>query len=98
MAHQEQAFFDALKQFDVEAAASPAAGPAALASPDICGTYQKVKPILDGILPILQIIPGFGMKVAAAVKALMAALDTFCAGADSSLQPASALASGDEEQ
>lgn len=69
----EQAFFDALNEFD-----RPAQVGATAATVDVCGTYKKVKPILQGILPILNAIPNFGHKVASAIQALMAGLDSFC--------------------
>ena len=51
---------------------------AAAASVDLCGTYKKVKPILEGLLPFLALIPNIGKAVVAALKVLMAALDSHC--------------------
>ena len=45
---------------------------------DVCGEYKKVKPILQGILPFLSLIPKIGKPAAAAIKSLMAGVDTFC--------------------
>jgi hypothetical protein len=50
----------------------------AAAAPDVCGTYKKVKPILQGILPFLKFIPNIGKPAAKAIESLMAALDAFC--------------------
>jgi len=54
--------------------------PEAAAAADICGIYKKVKPILNGVLPFLKLIPVIGATVAAAVTALMAVLDQTCPG------------------
>jgi hypothetical protein len=51
--------------------------PAAMGT-SVCSVYQKVRPILTGILPFLKLIPKFGETIAAALTALMAALDEFC--------------------
>jgi len=40
--------------------------------------YQLVKPFLGIIIGILEKIPVWGTKVAAALKALMQLLDAFC--------------------
>ena len=71
MTQQSTDFFAALQEFE---GVGPAAAPI-----DLCGTYKKVRPILQGILPILAAIPGFGPKVASAIEALTAALDRLCA-------------------
>ncbi len=72
------AFSMALAEFEDAApvAVGVAAGPV-----DICSIYKKVKPILTGILPFLALIPKVGKPAAAAIKALMAALDTICPNA-----------------
>jgi hypothetical protein len=69
----DQQFMQALESFR-ESGADVTAAPV-----DICGTYKKVKPILQGILPFLKLIPNIGKPAAKAIEALMAALDAFCA-------------------
>ena len=68
----EESFANALSEFE------GAGGSVAAAAVDICTTYKKVKPILEGLLPFLALIPNIGKAVAAALKALMAALDAHC--------------------
>ncbi len=69
---EEQQFMDALAAFEQSGTDTTAA------SVDVCGTYKKVKPILQGILPFIALIPGIGKAAAAAITALMLALDSFC--------------------
>ncbi len=45
---------------------------------NVCGTYSLVKPILQGVVPFLNFIPGVGPRIATAIRALMTALDAFC--------------------
>jgi hypothetical protein len=71
---QDQAFMDAIREFEASGLAGAAAGL------DICAIYKKVKPILNGILPFLKLIPVFGATAAAAITALMTVLDGVCAG------------------
>jgi len=66
-------FASALSEFE-----QPGGSEAAAATVDICATYKKVKPILEGLLPFLALIPNIGKPVVAALKALMAALDAHC--------------------
>ena len=47
-------------------------------APNVCATYELVKPVLAGILPFLGFIPGIGARIVNAIRALMAALDVFC--------------------
>jgi hypothetical protein len=68
----EENFASALSEFE-QSGSSVAA-----AAADICTTYKKVKPILEGLLPFLALIPNIGKPVVAALKALMAALDAHC--------------------
>ncbi|GEM_PF-3905075 len=73
------AFFDALRAFPAptaSAALTPAM--AAITLPDVCALYKKVKPILDTVVPIIGLIPGFGTAAATAIRALMAILDSIC--------------------
>lgn len=72
----EQDFMQALAAFD-----QPGAADVTAAGLDICATYKKVKPILKGILPFLSLIPGIGKAAAAAITALVAALDVACLNA-----------------
>jgi hypothetical protein len=67
---QDDAFMQALAAFDREAVTA--------AAPDVCGVYKKVKPILQGILPFIGLIPRIGKPAAAAIQALMTGLDSFC--------------------
>jgi len=70
----DQAFTQAIAAFE---AASVSAQDV---DADICGIYKKVKPILNGILPFLKLIPVYGATVAAAITALMGVLDNTCPG------------------
>lgn len=83
----DQQFMQALDSFR-ESGAHVTAAPV-----DICGTYKKVKPILQGILPFLKLIPNIGKPAAKAIEALMAALDAFCAAP---APPVFAAEGGDE--
>jgi hypothetical protein len=68
---QNDAFMQALAAFEQESAA-------AVPAIDVCGVYKKVRPILQGILPFIGLIPTIGKPAAAAIQALMAGLDSFC--------------------
>jgi hypothetical protein len=72
----DQQFMQALDSFRES---STAAADVTAAPIDICGTYKKVKPILQGILPFLKLIPNIGKPAAKAIEALMGVLDAFCA-------------------
>lgn len=86
----DQQFMQALESFRESAAADVTAAPI-----DICGTYKKVKPILQGILPFLKLIPNIGKPAAKAIEALMTVLDAFCATPIASLSTGSG-GSGDD--
>lgn len=60
------------------------------ASVDVCGVYNKVKPILSGILPFLKLIPVVGATVAEAVTLLMSVLDKICPTPAAAMSPARA--------
>jgi len=45
---------------------------------NVCSVYTKIKPILQGIVPFLSLIPKIGAQAAAALKALMTGLDSLC--------------------
>jgi hypothetical protein len=45
---------------------------------ELCATFRKVKPIIDGIIPFLALIPGYGAAIVAGLTALVAALDKLC--------------------
>lgn len=47
---------------------------------DICAIYKSVKPILNGILPFLKLIPVWGSVAATAIADLMQVLDATCPG------------------
>jgi hypothetical protein len=68
---QNDAFMQALAAFEQDQAPT-------MAAPDVCGVYKKVRPILQGILPFLALIPRIGKPAAQAIQALMAGLDSFC--------------------
>lgn len=68
-------FSRALAQFQTGAEAAPLPGAQAV---NVCDTYKKVKPILNGILPFLGLIPVIGSGAATAIKALMLVLDGIC--------------------
>ena len=68
-------FLQAIAAFDPTLALTSTA-----AAPDICEIYKKVRPILLGLLPFIEAIPSIGKAIALAIRALMAALDSHCAG------------------
>jgi hypothetical protein len=70
---QDEAFMNALAEFEKAPAVAKA-----VSTTDVCGTYAKVKPILQGILPFIQFIPRIGKPSATAIQALMAGLDSIC--------------------
>lgn len=72
MTQEEQQFMQALAAFEQSGTDITAT------SVDICGTYKKVKPVLQGILPFIKMIPIIGAPAAKAIEALMAGLDSFC--------------------
>ena len=74
MTHDD-AFMKALAAFE-----QGEARPAAMSPVDLCSVYAKVKPVLQGILPFIELIPRIGKPAAAAIKALMAGLDSLCGG------------------
>lgn len=69
---QEEQFMEALSNFEQTGVGAAAAGL------DICGTYKKVKPVLQGVVPFIKLIPRIGPPAAKAIESLMAALDAFC--------------------
>lgn len=44
---------------------------------DACKIYSQARPVLNGVLPILEKIPVVG-KVVAAIRLLMVIADAFC--------------------
>ncbi len=78
---QDAEFLHALAAFDAPPTDFARMGISVTAAPslgDICAIYKKVKPILNGILPFLGLIPVVGAPTAAAIRALMLVLDTLC--------------------
>ncbi len=73
---ENKSFLKALDNFEAKSK-SLKTGKTAQA-PDVCATYRLAKPVLDGILPFLAFLPGIGYRVAAVLRALMAALDVLC--------------------
>jgi hypothetical protein len=68
----ETAFMRAIESFDMT-------GREAISSKeDLCGVYRKVKPILEGILPFIELIPVWGKRAASAIRLLMKGLDALC--------------------
>lgn len=51
---------------------------AAIGTSELCKIYNKAKPALDTVLPILEKIPGV-QKAVPAIRALMAIADVVCA-------------------
>ena len=76
--------------------ANPPAGVGVASTQDLCSVYTKIKPILQGILPFLSLIPKIGAQAAAAIKSLMAGLDVLCGHAAALAPNASATRSGFE--
>jgi hypothetical protein len=70
----DQAFTQAIAAFEASPVTAQDVGA------DICEIYKKVKPILNGILPFLKLIPVYGATVATAITALMGVLDNTCPG------------------
>ncbi len=68
----DEAFVQAIHNFKT---AQPSA---AITGNDLCGIYEKVKPIINGVLPFLKLIPVYGATVAEALTALMTVLDMTC--------------------
>jgi hypothetical protein len=68
----DQAFLQAIQDFKAAQVTPQGVGT------DICPLYQKVRPILEGILPFLKLIPVYGQTIAEALTALMAVLDKLC--------------------
>jgi hypothetical protein len=68
----EKQFFEAIDRVDAMAST------AAVGKEDLCKIYKAVKPILEGILPFIELIPGWGKKAAAAIRLLMKGLDALC--------------------
>ena len=87
----DQAFLTALAPFQ-----QPGGVPQAQAA-DLCGTYQKVKPILQGILPLLKAIPVIGTKAAQAISVLIGALDILCPIGGGTAAPAQAALAGPDQ-
>lgn len=73
MAQQDDAAF--LKALD-DAEGLRVSATASIA--DICTIYKKIKPILDRILPFIELIPIWGKRAADAIRLLQRGLDTLC--------------------
>jgi hypothetical protein len=84
---QDKEFLAALDSFGA-AQQGTGANVAATANIEICVTYNKVKPILTGLLPFIKAIPVYGPKVYAAISALMQALNALCPSTTASLTSA----------
>jgi hypothetical protein len=72
MAQTDQQFMAALDALDKVEARE------AITKDDLCGVYKRVKPILSGILPFIELIPVWGKKAADAIRLLMRGLDVLC--------------------
>lgn len=46
--------------------------------PDLCNQYRALKPLLEGALFAIGLIPGIGPKIVAAIKFLMQIADAAC--------------------
>jgi hypothetical protein len=53
----DAAFMRAIESFDMT-------GREAVGRDDLCGVYRKVKPILERIIPFIELIPVWGSKAA----------------------------------
>jgi len=80
----DQEFMQALSAYGGPAAGSAAAGgmdvTAAPSAGQICSVWNRVRPIVNRILPFLGAIPGIGTAVATAFRALGTLLDGVCKG------------------
>jgi hypothetical protein len=91
---QDQAFMDALAEFEKAPTVA-----SAVSTKDVCSTYAKVKPILQGILPFIEFIPRIGKPSATAIRALMAGLDSMCTKTTTpSVAPPAAFAGSSSDQ
>lgn len=81
---EDQEFMQALSAYGGPAAGSAAVGvadvTAAPTASQICSVWNKVRPIVNRILPFLGALPGIGTAVAAAFRALGTLLDGVCRG------------------
>lgn len=75
---------------------NPPAGAGGTSTEALCSVYTTIKPILQGILPFLSLIPKIGAQAAAAIKSLMAGLDVLCGHAAALAPSTSATRSGFE--
>lgn len=72
MAQSETAFLQALDDVETLQVSTTAS------TADICNVYKKVKPVLTGILPFIELIPVWGKRAAAAIRLLQKGLDMLC--------------------
>jgi hypothetical protein len=70
MGYDEAAFLEALRSVDT--------APEPRTREDLCALYKRVKPILEGILPFIELIPIWGKGAAKAIRLLMRGLDVLC--------------------
>lgn len=70
-----QQFFQALEKFEASAIPAPHAFDD---TASLCVTYDKVRPIIEGLLPFIKAIPGIGPRIGSAISALIAGLDAIC--------------------
>lgn len=80
LSEEQRAAFDELESAmgDTDKAMSAGATPAAIGTSELCAIYNTAKPALEGVLPILEKIPGV-KKAVPAIRALMAIADIVCA-------------------
>ncbi len=51
---------------------------AAFESVDLCAQYQKLKPTIETVLKVVDLIPVYGKRIADLVRFLMRIADTLC--------------------
>ena len=74
----DQKFMDAIKAFEASPLRAKAVGAEAVGLPQICPIYKEVRPILEGVLPFIKLIPVYGATIFAAITALIGVLDKVC--------------------
>lgn len=68
----------ALEQLDSHIGGASAAD--ALDRNQMCEQYRRIKPLLNTAITLVQAIPVYGPRIAAAIRFLMGIADTVCPG------------------
>lgn len=74
----DRQFLSALDSIDAELSAASPQGLQDLDGGQLCATYRKIRGFLQGIIPVIKLIPVWGGKLAAALTFLMTLADTVC--------------------